>query len=1280
MSIPLPLSNNTISTFLYEPFSYTISFPTLNPHLTTTSNTPGIPPGYLTNNGSNVVFATSSNVMNIGTEVFSITAILPGNTSENATTVSNTVTISPGRFLNGSGNSYVGSNFTFFSRQPITPIRLVAPFAISTPTSVPALPPGLTYTPVSSNIFDITGTPSVTVPQSNYLFIGRGIGANLGKIVSSQFALSISNERVLLNLSGSPIVSPMTVDTPITQRVVTAAFPPYPSGGILRYSWSGLPDGIIITDLSGITQPGFFTPVDPSYSLILKGTPTLAAANAFRNAGITSNVVAVNAVRTSPLPQISNSVGFAFAFGETVLFDTTVVPTLYNGVALDPSAIFYRAQTYFGTGSPISNIFSPNLRSDLSLNFVPAEARAYLTGTPSNSLGTNTFTITAINSNGITRDLSSTITVANDVVTFTSVPIDVCFNFVISRPAVLALSGYYPSNIRFQAVAASGNPVVFNAPGLVGTGLSLSNVTSNTVQIVGIPDTITALKNVSIVASAVGTPATASRDISLAVLNDVFTLVSPTGNLSFIQNRAITPVQFTVTTLSERPVSSFTSPNLPAGLSLSTTGLLTGTPAIPTLGTNTFTLNTSTGYTSQNNNVSYNILQDNAIIALPSNIPTPLVFSNVSFDILTYSGAEGDLSGILSQPLPKQSTSATASIVSNRTLSGDFSVVPVLAPEYRFEIQGRVGSFLPFTLVKAQVSNPPTLIHTVLTRNVTNAVIPVPLDPSGTPASLVMKIFTSTDTPVEFDAEFGLNYQPTGPKSWIQRYSNSSLGLGCDMAQNSNVVVAVFGSNMIRSTDYGVTWSNIPSSNIQTIPGLFGPLWLQSNPTYGFRRYDNPLFGAITNDGTSNWYAIGGATIGTSTNPPSISIVRTSTDNGVTWSDISTNAFLEVQQSNKLSYNNGRLFATTGGLVSAASGLTVNRLYYADISDLKTWSSPTGSVTFASDSVTGIAFSNSDVFAVGTSNVSPLEPATFYSSNNGQSFVYAANPNSNALGDSNSYGDVFRRDQYWMICGDTNGDTYASWSSNLTTWSSNLLSNGIGKFTAVTENGISWLFGLDATDINTTTNWGAVAWPLDSGSISNIITPSLPSSGSVKRILSSSFSNTTPSLILSTPLDASGIVFVDPPQSTYTFWQFVSNSIPVFASNPAPGSFMYYYSTGLPRGLRLELDTSGIDADILGQSSQYNDSFQRVTLYAANGSGIASKNLSVRTILPTVTRQQTGAGSWTSLVRQYTVVNAAQNSVNGRALPSTEPPLGEFTRPEPPDSISAESNPNCERC
>jgi hypothetical protein len=178
-------------------------------------------------------------------------------------------------------------------------------------------------------------------------------------------------------------------------------------------------------------------------------------------------------------------------------------------------------------------------------------------------------------------------------------------------------------------------------------------------------------------------------------------------------------------------------------------------------------------------------------------------------------------------------------------------------------------------------------------------------------------------------------------------------------------------------------------------------------------------------------------------------------------------------------------------------------------------------------------------------------------------------------------------------------------------------------------------------------------------------------------------SNPTTTATMFIPYDASGIAFTSPTQTQYTNWQFVPiPTIPVAAVNPVPGNFLYYYASGLPRGLTLNLDASGIESSITGTSSQFSDAFQRVVLYAAlspggGGGGVAALSIAMRTILPTVQKQQTSAGSWTSLVRQYTTVNAAQNSVNGRALPSTNPPLGEFTRPYPPDSVSA---PNCRKC
>jgi hypothetical protein len=1287
MSTILPFGSNTIPTFLYESFSYTISNPAPGTYTLTTSNTPGIPPGYVVNNGSNVVFSNATNGMNIGTEVFTITA--KDASGITVATSSNNVTIGAGRFLDGSGSGYpAGSVYTFYKNEPITPLRLVAPFAIAAPTSVPTIPPGLTYSTVSSSTYDITGTPLTTVPQSNYLIIGKGTGANLGKIVTSQIGMVVSNERVLLNLSGTPIVSPMTVDTPITNRVLTARFPPYPSGGTLRYSWSGLPDGIVVKDLSGNTQVGpTFTPVDASSTLIITGTPTITAANSYRDANISSNVVTFTATRTNPLPSLSNSQAITFGFGETVLFDTPSIPTFYKDVALDPSATSFRAQTYFGSGSAIASMTAPSgLPAGLSLNFVAGTGRAYLTGTPT-AVGSASYTIRAVNSNAILRDLSAPITVAADSVSFLSPPtpaVDICYNFILSRPIALELSGYYTSNIRFQAAAASRKPVTFSAPGLSGTGLSFSNVSNGIVQLVGVPDTVTPLTTIAVTASAVGTPATATRNFKLAVLNDVITISDISSSLlSFVQNRAITPIQLTATTLSERPVSSFTSANLPSGINLSTSGLLSGTPTDATFSPTTFTVTASTGYASQTKTYTYNTVQDNVLIVIPTTTVTVQPsFSGVEVDILAYSGSEGEFNPAFSSGMaPAQSTTATITTTAPNLISGNFSDVPVLAPEYRFRVLGTAGSFTAVTQINAVVTNPPTIQHSSIVAD--SIIYPFPLTFSAQIPKVSGRILVSTDSPTSFPIPFTTDVASTGPSTWSTRYTFTDVeGPGYDMARNSNVFVAVLGSNIIRSTDYGNTWSQVPSSNIQTVSNVFGiqysgladPL-IPGPPRI---RFANPTFGAVVSDGASTWWAMGAGTTDVSGYWAPLSFVRRSTDNGQTWVDISLALSGSVSpfilQSNKLSYNQGRLFYTG----RQVAGSTSNAFYYADSSNITSWTKPLTTLGL-NGSIIGIAFSNSTVFAAGDDSNGT---ATFVSTNNGTTWSAGTNPNPGpgSITDGYRYADIFQKYGYWFAGGISQGFGFLQSSSNLIDWDSR--GGGLpGTYSATTENGITWI-SVGATAPFQPTRWNSNGTLGTDGIISNTF-----ATAEIKRLYAeTTVTPSNPTLTFSIPYDASGIGFTSPTQTQYTNWQFVPiPTIPVVATNPVPGSFLYYYAAGLPRGLTLNLDASGIESSITGTSTQFSDAFSRIVLYAAlnpggGGGGVAALSISMRTILPTVQKQQTSAGAWTSLVRQYTVVNAAQNSVNGRGLPATEPPLGEFTRPYPPDSVSAPGDPNCQKC
>jgi hypothetical protein len=174
---------------------------------------------------------------------------------------------------------------------------------------------------------------------------------------------------------------------------------------------------------------------------------------------------------------------------------------------------------------------------------------------------------------------------------------------------------------------------------------------------------------------------------------------------------------------------------------------------------------------------------------------------------------------------------------------------------------------------------------------------------------------------------------------------------------------------------------------------------------------------------------------------------------------------------------------------------------------------------------------------------------------------------------------------------------------------------------------------------------------------------------STKRLVTRAVSNGTPTLTLSIPYDPSDIAFVSPTQTSYINWQFVP--IAPITVQTTPSEFKYYYASGLPDGLTFTNDPLGLSATISGTSVAYSDAAQRVLLYVARGSNVAATSLTMRTILPTVTKIQSGASGVTSLLRQYTEVNAAVTARDSRALPAMEYRLGEFTSPEPPSVITA---------
>ena len=1271
----LPFGNYTFSTFLYESFSNTITSP-VGTTAVTISNSPGIPSGYLTNNTSNVVFSTSSNAMASGlNQQFVITARDVGSNILGIS--SNTVTVGTGRFRDSNGNSVTGSNFTYYKNEPTTAVQFRAPFVISTPTTVPTLPPGLTFTDVSTGggWYNLAGTPLVTVPQSNYLVIGRGTGSNLGKIVTSTVGIVVNNERMRLDVSGATIVSPMVVGTAISNRYVTARFPPYPSGGTMSYTWSGLPDGIVVKDDAAVTKTSPFVPnftLDPSYTLVLTGTPTSNAAEDFRLAGISSKTVTFTAMRTSPLPAISNTISFTFGFDETVLFTGSNLSILYANAPLNPTANYFDARTAFGSTSNVIDISSTALPTGLTIVFDALLNRGYLRGTPTNVADTGAYTIRATNAGGKFRDLAQPIVIANDTITFTS-PLDTCYNFVLSRPLSNALSGYYPANIQFLASSVSGNALTFTTSDLSGTGLSLSNIT-NGVQLVGTPVSTLGLTVLAVTATAANTGASNTRGVLVEILDDVITLSNvPASNLAFVQNRPITPIQLRGTTLSGRPITLFrTSPGnpMPPNLTLGATGSITGVPTESTGGS--FSIDVYTEYTSNTGfTFPYTMTPDTMIFPLPQTVYTYAAGSPVSInvDALAYSGKTasnyafsgpdlsyglsigsntGMISGTLSTgvgPDPILPSVSNFAINANAGfLDGSLGVTLTTAnnPFQRFYAMQYVGSnistwggFLYYADSSASLetfAGVPGLGQfpafasdlAFKNNNLTGNTILIPV--TGLTSVIGPRpygdVLRSVDGSFFGSSLFASGISNARPYKAIYDSNRSTWYMGGTITgSNSRTALSLF-----QSTDDGVLFSNVSIGGIGVAPR-------RNDLTSEGGRYTNYHTAYGTAFGYSNGVFLLGGTYDASLGP-SASRMKRSTD-GTTWTDVS--GIFEVEVGNIST--DGPVWVATGsslyeaGMPSSVPSDAVTLKYSADQG--RTWSNGTG----ATHTMLGfdVVYASNVWLSSGISRTGADLITTLVSSTNG------INWSNVPLTTFTTTGLSYRRPEVASIFFDA---YYSQWYVYL-------------KFQGI----LAYLYTHLSTG-DMTTGWRvATLGAFGSGDI----TPA--------RIFGQRFLANGPTTVTLSFATASGVGprFTSPASPAITLYQYVTIE-PITVTATGRGTvYFFVVADELPTGISFD-PVTGIFSGV-----SPNVGTRVVNVYAKDDSGISVFPITLTTIQAFVVKRQSGAGAWTALIRQSATVAGAQNSVNGRVVPAQQAALGEFTRDEPVDSVSAPGDPNCEK-
>jgi hypothetical protein len=191
--------------------------------------------------------------------------------------------------------------------------------------------------------------------------------------------------------------------------------------------------------------------------------------------------------------------------------------------------------------------------------------------------------------------------------------------------------------------------------------------------------------------------------------------------------------------------------------------------------------------------------------------------------------------------------------------------------------------------------------------------------------------------------------------------------------------------------------------------------------------------------------------------------------------------------------------------------------------------------------------------------------------------------------------------------------------------------------------------------------------PIDVGWTTDDITGEFPGIDVASRFSSYVVQTIDPGADITTitfPLPNTGPVFTSPAQSTFILWQYMPVPAITFL---APGATSYFVSP-LPVGLTWDPVARTVTGSVVQTGTQ------TFTVYAQN-SGLTAFVVTLIVEVPRIIKQQSGAGAYTSLVRQYTTVNAAQKARDTRAFPTQVSGIGEFASPYPPDVITPSNCP-----
>lgn len=492
-----------------------------------------------------------------------------------------------------------------------------------------------------------------------------------------------------------------------------------------------------------------------------------------------------------------------------------------------------------------------------------------------------------------------------------------------------------------------------------------------------------------------------------------------------------------------------------------------------------------------------------------------------------------------------------------------------------------------------------------------------------------------------------------------------------------NPDVSILGSNVV-SVGCNLVMNGVVNPSTSTITwttdtGLSGKL----APKYA-------AYVAVANDGNNTWMIVGADQTTSNTK----SWIRTGNTGG--WTSVVDTTILFMKETTDWPNSPALIYSSPNfilaGDVEASSGYSGGfvRIQYSPSSNLGRWTNAeqTGASIGLGHRITRFATSNATVVAVGEGNSgAPIAKSV----NGGQTWTQVGITGPAFLNyniDTNLgpvITDIFYGNGTWVMCGTTSrvGDGFIVYSSDLSNWTSYTNSEITGiNWVSLTFNGNAWSFAgyktIDNLYQSALLSLNASAWPGQPYSIAYGSIATDIQGVAVGKLLSYSNAVANPTGTAVVPQLTGGLTFTSPSTPNITLFQYVPYSIPVQVTGTS--SFIYYYAMDLPVGFTFTLDSDGVAAALTGISPSNNTS-SLVTVYAKTASGSPVRTtFTLNTILPFFVNPQSGAGAYTSLLRNDVEANAAQNARDNKTFPQVDSLAGPLMGPRAPDVVTA---PNC---